>query len=97
MNFGRALENEAEYHALTYALALKKGWDFNDTSLFNKEDKKFTSDGYISYWNAVDKTIWFCDTLLMKKEMRKKEKQNKEKDAHMHRDKYHWSRNEYHR
>ena len=51
-----------------YALQLKKTWMEDDSHLFNAEDKKFTDIGYKSYWNAVDKTVKFAHTLLLKKE-----------------------------
>ena len=63
----------ATFHESTF-LKLIKVWDYDDSSLYNKEEKKLTSKGYISYWEAVDKAVKFADTILLKKDMLKKKK-----------------------
>ena len=46
--------------------------------LFSADSKKFTSTGYKTYWNAVDKSVKFADTLLAKKEYMNQQKKSKE-------------------
>ena len=83
--FGKEVEKMAVYHENVYALALKKIWDEHDTKLFVKETDRFTSDGYKRYWEAVDKTVKYADTILFKKQKIQKKKspkkpQNKQLD-----------------
>ena len=65
--FGRALASVASLHENTHALKLKKGWDESDRSLYNRDECRFTAAGLISYWKAVDKTMKYANTLLLKK------------------------------
>ena len=77
LQFGRALEKCATYFDRMHALKLVKHWESDNTSLFNKEDQKFTALGYQTYWMAVDKVVKYTDTLLLKKSHRVvKEKQD---------------------
>ena len=48
-------------------LKLKKVWDPMDKTLYFHESCRYTAEGYIKYWEAVDKTVKFCDTILLKK------------------------------
>ena len=52
--FNRCLEEVVKLHVNSFTLALKKGWDSEDLSLYN-DGHKYTTKGYISYWEAVDK------------------------------------------
>ena len=72
--FAVCLEKTATYHENTFALPLKKVWDENDSALFSATDNKFTANSYISYWEAVDQTVRYADTLLLKKESSTKNK-----------------------
>ena len=51
-------------HANVYTLALKKVWDEKDKNLFMS---RFTAEGYKYYWEAVDKTIRYFDSVILKK------------------------------
>ena len=75
--FNNALSKEVTYHDNVYALEMKKMWDPSDSSLYNRTDCKYTAKGYSSYWDAVDKTVRFADTLLLKKEERKNNRNQK--------------------
>ena len=75
--FGEALQNTTEKYDRHYAVALKKIWDENDPTLFSASDLKYSSEGFKLYWNAVDKAIKYVDTLLIKKEVNKKNRFNK--------------------
>ena len=56
----------------------------DDSHLFNAEDKKFTDIGYKSYWNAVDKTVKFAHTLLLKKEALASQKKQWKEHTNQH-------------
>ena len=93
--FTAALRSEVSYHTNTFVLQLKKVWDYDDTSLYNRDDKKYTSKGLIDYWLSVDKAVKYCDTILMKKEAKrkfKKENTNTSKHSGPPTDRFHWSK-----
>ena len=99
--FSAALDKCVTYHDHTYALELKKGLDKDDSSLYNKSDRRFTSAGYKSYWGAIDKTIKFADTLLLKKEESKTKKEARKDNSKPNKgkgfrsffnDRFHWNR-----
>ena len=48
------------------ALELKQVWDENDASLYLYEQQRYTSDGIIAFWRAVDRTIRYADTIINK-------------------------------
>ena len=70
--FGHALSSQATMHDNTYAFELKKIWDPSNRSYYNKEERSFTADGFIAYWQAVDKTVKYFETLVLKKKVEKK-------------------------
>ena len=72
--FNAALNTAASFHDIDHVLQLKKVWDPHSLNLFLKEEKRFTSDGLIDYWLAVDKTVKYANTILFKKIEKKKEK-----------------------
>ena len=95
--FCKALERCAVSHDGTHTLQLKKIWNENETTLFLREDKKYTSRGYKTYWYTVDKAIKYANTLLLKKEERKRkpmpETESDRSHHHFHNhDRFHWNR-----
>ena len=72
--FSDSLETVTSHFHNNYTLKLIKIWDPNDPSLILEGEKNLTSTGFKSYWNAVDKAIKYADTLLLKKEAAKNEK-----------------------
>ena len=70
--FGKCLEELAKIHDNTFSLMLKKVWDPNDKNLYMADRKRYTVAGFRSYWEAVDKTIRYCDAVLLKKQEKKK-------------------------
>ena len=75
--FNRCLEENVKLHPHTYTLALKKGWDDIDDNLFSKDTQRFSVAGYRAYWEAVDKTILYLDSVILKKnDNRKNQKRN---------------------
>ena len=78
-------------------------------NLFVTESDCFTAQGYAAYWEAVDKTVKYCDTILIKKlqKQRSNPKSARKQPGHRHKthealrkqehyDKYHWSEVPYH-
>ena len=65
--FNKAVNNAAMFHENTWSLQLKKLWDPQNNSLFTKEEYRYTADSLTTYWEAVDKTIKYADTILLKK------------------------------
>ena len=93
-HFSEALSHNAQYYDAHYSLPMKKLWDYSDTALFNNSDRKFTAVGYKTYWESVNKTVKYTDTLYMKKEARKKEKPKHEKKPEKkprRNNKFHWN------
>ena len=74
--FNKCLVTMAKLHQNTSTLELKKVWDPCNSNLFIKEARRFTSQGYTAYWDAVDKAVKYADTILMKK----LERQNKDRN-----------------
>ena len=95
--FNEALRSTSALHENNAVLELKKIWDPDNTSLYLLREARFTSDGLRFYWEAVDKTVKFADTILMKKLASKKDKQKNSgqsqvtsKQSYQKHDKYHW-------
>ena len=80
--FGSALQSSARHHDNVFALKLKKGWDPEENNLYIYENCRFTSEGLVAYWNAVDKTAKFFNTILIKKQQKKEATRQ---------DKFHWT------
>ena len=91
-HFSIVLVNIASLHENTYALPLKKGWDPTDKHLYNRDEKCLTANGYIQYWQAVDKTVCYFNTLVLKKKKQQelKHSQKQQHGFHQYTDKYHW-------
>ena len=102
--FNRSLHTAASFHDNCHVLELKKIWDGKDRTLYLSPESRFTADGYNCYWEAVDKTGKFADTILFKKLEKKKLKENcapdvvqpqltafagKKKQNYHHGDRYH--------
>ena len=73
VKFNRELNNVVRFHEHSYVLKLKKIWDPSDTSLYAAEYSRYTNEGLTSYWIAVDYTIKFMDTILLKKTRKPKQ------------------------
>ena len=75
VRFGHALNSVASLHQNIHSVKLKM-WDPSEKSLYNKECR-FTAAGMSLYWQAVDKSVRYVNTLLLKKKANMA--QNKEK------------------
>ena len=65
--FNRCLEETIKLHGGVSCLALKKVWNPQNVNLFVESCNRFTNDGFHDYWEAVDHTVRFCDSILLKK------------------------------
>ena len=63
---GQTLQTYAAQVENNLALELKQVWDENDASLYLYEQQRYTSDGNIAFWRAMDRTIWYADTIINK-------------------------------
>ena len=78
--FSKALEDVVKLHTNVHTLQLKKVWDPNDPNLY-LESGRFTTEGFKAYWEAVDKTARYFDSVVLKKNERKKVPKNTTKMA----------------
>ena len=67
--FNKAVEDMAKVHTNISSLELKKVWNERDDGLYIKEQQRYTTDGLKSYWEAVDKTVRYCDSVILKRKM----------------------------
>ena len=72
VKYNKALETIVKHHDNVHTLQLHKGWDNKEHSLYDYETRRFTSLGLATYWNAVDKTAKYIDTIFLKKQQFKK-------------------------
>ena len=72
VKFNSTLETAAKKHDNVHTLQLRKGWDDEERNLYSYESRRFTSQGLVTYWNAVDKTTKYVDTIYFRKIMNKK-------------------------
>ena len=89
--FNACLNDIVHFHDNTLCLPLKKIWDSSNAHLFIEEYSRFSSEGYMTYWSAVDCTIKFADTILWSKAISPK-KPKKKSFIPWSQDKYHLSK-----
>ena len=65
--FAKCLEEVSRLHPNVSCLTLKKVWDPRNGNLYLKESQRFTSDGLDAYWDAIDRTVRYCDSVVLKK------------------------------
>ena len=65
--FNYCLEEVVKMHDNVSTLMLKKVWDGKDNNLFLSSCNRFTTDGLKSYWEAVDRTVHYCDSIALKR------------------------------
>ena len=65
--FNECMRNMAEMQKFTSVLTLKKIWNSTDGSYYSRPAKRLTVFGYKKFWEAVDCTIQYADTTIMKK------------------------------
>ena len=70
--FNKCLEEVCPLHNNCSTLMLKCVWCKTDTNLFIRESQRFTSDGYKTYWVAVGRMVRYLDSVLLKKQDKRK-------------------------
>ena len=70
ITFNQCVEDTCKFHVNVSSLELKKVWDPQDGTLIQRE--KFTAEGYKKYWDAIDRTVRYCDSVVIKKKSTKK-------------------------
>ena len=58
-----------------HTLELKKIWDTEDGNLFVPDAARFTAEGYLRYWSAVDKTVKYFDSTVCRPNNPKQKKE----------------------
>ena len=66
LKFNRCLEDIAKLHSNCTSLMLKKALDPQDSSLFIESSQRFTARGFAVYWKAIDKTVCYFNSVLLK-------------------------------
>ena len=72
--FNLALVKAASLHENVAVLGFKKIWDPQNDTLYLKREGCFTADGLRYYWESIDKTFRYADTIYFKKMLQKKMK-----------------------
>ena len=62
--FSKALDATAAIYSDNWSLKLKCIWTSEGQDLFLADANRYTSNGLLTYWMAVDRTIKFWDTAL---------------------------------
>ena len=65
--FNKCLEDCVKIHPDVSTLALKCVWDKDDMTLFVEESQRFTANRFKTYWEAVDQTVCYLDSVVLKK------------------------------
>ena len=66
IKFGKAMVSAGRVFDNMSVLQLKKIWDPEDSNLYVKEAARYTTAGLKNYWEAIDRTIKYVDTILLK-------------------------------
>ena len=95
--FNIALQKNTALYENASCLELKMIWDDKEESLFFDDCDRFPSRGIITYWQAVEAAVRYCDTILTRGKMPRKQEHsqhNVSKHArHMHQsDQFHWKK-----
>ena len=77
--FGVGLKAIAALHENTSALRLVQVWNPANSELYLSREERLTPQGLIAFWQAVDKTIHFCDTNVINHDENKQRFQKKNK------------------
>ena len=67
LKFNRVCEDMCKYPNNISCFELKKIRGKHDMGLFCEDTNRYTAEGYKTYWDAVDHTIRYCDTAIIKK------------------------------
>ena len=102
--FNLCLSKIRKLHLNTSVLELKKIWDPEDSTLVLPGSETLTAKGKVTYWEAVDRTVKYCDTTTLHKEAAKEFKDREQGkmpknntnytqfQRNTENDRYHWHR-----
>ena len=79
--FNEGLRTAGNLHDRVAVLELKKIWDNSNSNLYMKNERRYSAEGLRTYWEAVDKTIRFADTIQFKKMNQKSMKSNNDEQT----------------
>ena len=82
--FNKCINELVHHHANTSTLELKKVWDPSDVNLFLAESQRFTNEGYHAYWEAVDWTVRYFDSVILRKTEKQKVHGFRKQHGHTH-------------
>ena len=68
----RCIEEVSRFHNQVHMLELKCVWDPKNKYFFIHDSQHFTTLGYHAYWEAVDPTIRYFDSVVLKKAEKRK-------------------------
>ena len=94
--FNRCLEDVVKIDPNTHTLFLKRVWEPADSRLYISDSCRFTAEGYKVYWEAIDRTIRYFDSVILQKQnvsaLRKTQKFTKlsQKDSNDQNDRFRW-------
>ena len=63
----RCLEEVTKLHSNCHTLHLKRVWDPKNLNLFLLDSQRYTAEGLSVYWEAVDRTVQYFDSVMLKK------------------------------
>ena len=66
VEFNKVLESVGKQFNSTSVLPLRQIWDPDCSSYFIGNAKRYTSEGLHKYWEAIDRTIKYCDVAKLK-------------------------------
>ena len=88
--FNKSLEDISKFHANTSSLMLKHVWDPTDKNLFIEDCQRFTNEGLRIYREAVDRTVRYFDSVILKKQERVKNLKKSRYSSPGQKDRFKW-------
>ena len=73
VRFNKCLDEVSKLHTNVTALPFKKVWNPQDDDLFLQYSYRFTASGLKAYWEAIDRTVRYFDSIVLKKQFKKKQ------------------------
>ena len=80
--FNKCLDEVSRLHPNVSTLALKKVWNAKNTNLFLEHSQRFTVEGLSVYWEAIDRTVRYFDSIVLKKQAESKKKPHHAVQSH---------------
>ena len=74
--FNKCIDEVSKMHSNVTTLMFKKVWDPANGNLYLKESGRFTAEGYRAYWEAIYRTVRYFDSVILKKNEKRKNLKN---------------------